>query len=446
LLYSGFVAFTAGGDDLLARFVGPIDDPSWMPPGQEVVRLAGRHYFGDWQIFIGWGRDPNPYVLWPLVLNSLPGAYYFLAMLGLLPFSISIWIFFGLTLGMSGLAAFLLLSRYTSPQRLMITVILFGSSIGMLFTLGRGALQGVAMGLVGVAIALGYKDYYLRTSNADTVESFRGETDKWSWRRMMSAVVLAAAIMLKPYFAVLLLWPMLNRRWRYLCVTVGIVVVTSIAGFALLPGGFMTTVQGLVRGLSPYSSGDMTYHMGGAVSLVGFLLWLMRVIAGPNAVAQVLEGSGPIAMWTPALLWILALVAIFAMRALPRWVFMVLLLASTQLILPTAQVYTMVWAPYAVILILMGLAHDAVQPLRLEGKVAADQRFVAALCTTTVIAASVLSLVQFPRNVTGAMGWPVPTTLILSPGLLLLAASVCLVGSGYLRIRQVQHRGSRVAT
>lgn len=433
LLYSAYVAFTAGGDDLLTRFVGPIDDPSWMPPGQDLVRLAGRHYFGDWQIFVGWGRDPNPYILWPLVLNSLPGAYFFLAAVGVLPFSYSIWLFFGMTIGLTALGSFALLREFNPSQRLILTVVLFGSSIGMLFTLGRGALQGVAMAMIGIALALAYREVGLFQSRPEPSDVCEG---RWGSRRgtVLQAMAISFAVMLKPYFAVLLLWPLLARHWRVVWLTLSIVGVTSLVGFAVLPGGLVTSLQGLFRGLSPYSSGDMTYHMGGAVSLVGFLLSVVRITAGPNQVQAMLESASPLAMWAPAGLWLVVLVAIYFLQTLPKWMFVVLLLASTQLILPTAQVYTMVWAPWALIVILISLAARQQMPGVATGKPPV-RGLVENTCTFAVVTAVILSLVQIPRNVTGAMGWPVPMTTLLSPGLLVLAAGCCLLGSLYLRLR-----------
>ena len=301
-----------------------------MPAGQAATPIWGPHYFGDWQVFVGWARQKHPYwgdgghlTVLPPVLWALRGASH-------LPMAASYMLVVVLGVAVSAGAVWLLGRDLPFRTRAAAWMVFCVASIGFITCTDRGNLQTLTTGVVGLWI------WALRTR--------RGWT---------AALLLALAICLKPYLVPLLLWPIVGRDWRHVARVIAAVAVPTLVGFTLEPGSLAQNITGYLGVHGAYADhGGLTDDlMLSTTSALGVIVHPVTLFAGLDIGWTFLLRLPSWVLLAPGLIWAAVVTYIVARRRLSealRWCFM---LSVSQMLLPAAQIYSMGWAGLAALLL-----------------------------------------------------------------------------------------------
>ena len=299
-----------------------IDKP-WMPDRLAPVPVLGLHFFGDWQTFLGWSQSSHPYIGHRINLNALPALAWLLRPFLALPLQVSVAVLVVASLTTTYVAVRLLAPQWSWGRVTAAWAVFIAFSHGMIFTIDRGAMQALVIAAVGI----------------------------WLWalsqrRDTLGAVLLALAIVAKPYIALLLMFPVQQRRWRTVIATVLIVGVSSVIGFAMQPGPFWESVAGYRKGSAHFATHNP--HADGlalhAPSLIGVLLQPVLWVGGEDAARAWVASLPTWALSAPGALWVLLVAYLLFRNRLSAAVTTCFLLSVSQLFLSSAGGYTVVWA------------------------------------------------------------------------------------------------------
>jgi hypothetical protein len=231
-------------------------------------------------------------------------------------------------------ATFVHMSNRPLGHKLLTWLLLFGLSAGFVGSLDRGSLTAMAGGLVGLWV--------------------------WAYQRhrwYLAALLLALAVVLKPYLVLLLLWPILRGRWRTVTATGVIVAVTSLIGFAVLPGGFVASVRGYLDSSGGYTTLWADFAFFWSHGMLALLVDPVLMLTGD---------AGLTLTWIHALPTVVILAPGFAWLALVAWItwrrrvseplIACLVLSLGQLVLPSSGGYTAVFASVGALVLLVSPA------------------------------------------------------------------------------------------
>lgn len=320
-------AYVLGPEVALSQYLWSLADPTWMPPGQQSIPILGSHHFGDWQIFIGWAKSENPYLLTPLAFNGLPVLYWLLVPLSSLNLGLTFAIMWGLTITVFSICFYFGLRYLPIQNRLIISFLLLFLSTGMIWSFTRGSMQGLAIGTTTISIYLYSKNKYL-----------------------YSGILFAVACSIKPYLLLFLLWPILDKKFKQIGIFVICFGIVSLLGFYLMDGGFFDTFVGWLTGNSHYSSKDGAYLMTKGVGLFSLLLYLIGIYNGASEVSSFIGEAPTWVFVLPGAFWILGILYLYLLEKTPKWIILIFLLAASQLVMPASQIYTMAFATFAVLI------------------------------------------------------------------------------------------------
>jgi hypothetical protein len=229
-------------------------DPSWIPTGTHFLPALGGHYFGDYEVYVGYARSGSSAYYAQVPGFFLPAAYGPLTIViaKILdsvfgwPAEVFVYLIGSLALFMWGI--FRLLGRHIESL-LVVLVLLVSPSVVMSLDRGNFTI------LVGALCAIGC---------AAIVDD----------RPVMTVVTIALAIALKGYAVLLLLVLIRSRRWRELAWTVLLAVAVTGVCFAFLPGNFVSNVSGLVHADLSFDSTTTSIadSAGAAAVIFKFLL------------------------------------------------------------------------------------------------------------------------------------------------------------------------------
>lgn len=327
-LFVGIVtAYVLGPEVAISQYLWTLADPTWMPPGQQSIPLLGSHHFGDWQIFIGWAKSENPYLLTPLSFNGLPVLYWLLVPLSGLNLGLTFVIMWGLTLAVFSICFYFGLRYLPIQNRLVISFLLLFLSTGMIWSFTRGSMQALAIGMTAISI-------YLYSKN----------------KNLYSGILFAVACSIKPYLLLFLLWPILEKKYKQIGIFAICFGVVSLLGFYLMNGGFYDTFFGWLTGNSHYASEDGAYLMTKGVGLFSLLLYLIGIYNGAAGVSSFIGEAPNWVFVLPGAIWILGILFLYLRGKTPKWIILIFLLAASQLVMPASQIYTMAFAAFAVLI------------------------------------------------------------------------------------------------
>ena len=108
-----------------------LTDKPYMPKGQQAHPLLGPHYFGDWQLYVAWAKDPHPYFGHVQNSNMLPPATWLIAVIGLLPFGPGYLVWLAVSVGLSVTAVWLLTAGAPTWARVVAWPVLVAGSTGL---------------------------------------------------------------------------------------------------------------------------------------------------------------------------------------------------------------------------------------------------------------------------------------------------------------------------
>ena len=313
------------------RISGPIDDPVDVPLDTPPVQpLLGVHYFSDLQQLVAYGKTANPYTIDNPVPNPPLGILQFKA-LGLFGDQASLWIFLVLAIGLLSFVGWRLMGDLSSPRKLINLTLIVGMTPAMMMAIDRGALSPVAIGMVGIAF-------------------LASRSRRW----LLAVVVLALAISLKPYLALLLLYPLFRGHWRFVLGTLLGSGIANLAAFALVPGGFTSSLSGFVNASLRYVDSEAAADQAtnikfitlDAVSFPGTILRVITWWKNIDVASMIYDDYNE---WVllPGILFLLAILLVLINRRLPYWVPLTLVLATSTVILPATPLYTLSWVSLA---------------------------------------------------------------------------------------------------
>jgi hypothetical protein len=368
------------------------DDRTKLAPGEFTVPLVGRHHFGDWQVFMHWAGDPNPYLSDSGGLHSLPPMLWLLRVFEPMPLLASLVTILVMSLLATLVPVWLLLDDRPWGERVLASAVLFAFSAGFISSVDRGQFQGLAVGFVGL----------------------------WLWaqrteRERLSIVFLAAAIVVKPYLVLLLLWPIAMRQWRHVVSVIGVVAVPSLVGFAVLPGPFVATIEGYL-----HSSGQYTTHWADSAlfwthSMLGVVVHpVIFSTRDPLLALTWLDALPPASLVAPGLVWLGLVSWLVARRRVSDPLLFCLVLSLTFLVLPSAQAYAALTAGIGVLVL---MTSPAGPPTEL-------------LARRAVQVALVLTVAPIPVGVNGPyIVNPVGVSGLLVPIAWLVSGCICALAS-----------------
>jgi hypothetical protein len=287
------------------------NDPSWLPKGTQLSPALGVHYFGDFELFVGYATSSIPpyssaigvlpfygptSIVLVEILNGIfgwPGA-----VLVFLPCSLLFFLW-----GISRL-----LGSFLSARLLAILLLFTG---GIILCLDRGNMQ-----LIVAALCVWFCVGLLED------------------RPRVLIISLAFAIAIKIYAAVLLLVLIRERRWRDAGLLAGFTSVLYAASFAILGGDYLQSVRNfidadLLFASSPAQAGKE--FVLGRVSAAAAGYKLLYLSWGPQHFAHFVDHSPGWYIQVPGLIVGCACLAVIWLAKHPREFALIAALAMMQL-------------------------------------------------------------------------------------------------------------------
>ena len=313
------------------KLSGPIEDLMPIPPDTPPLQpLVGYHYFSDLQLAVAYGKTANPYLIdYPAQYPPI-GILEF-RLLGLFGYQASLWMFLIGAIGILGFVGWKLMGEVSRSRRLVNLLILVVLTPAMAMAVDRGALSPIAIGMVGLAFLAARRR-----------------------RMVLAGAILLLAISLKPYLALVLLYPLMRGYWKFVLQTAAATALINLAALALFPGGFMNSLTGFIKATLRYADSDAAADQATAVKFV-----TLDAVSGTGSILRVITFWKNIDIasmikddytdWIllPGFIFLVVLIIILLNRRLPFWIPLTLTLATSTVVFPATPLYTLIWASLA---------------------------------------------------------------------------------------------------
>lgn len=370
----------------VSQFSFPTNDQSWLGGDRFTEPVLGAHHFGDWQEVVSWADRPNPYLTPELGTHVLPPILLAVKAVAGLPIVWSWLALASLSAALTFAATWLLMDGFRPLSRIAAWVVFFAGSAGLVSALDRGSLTALAIGLIGMWLA-----------------ALRGN------RPILGALALALAVSTKPYLAILLLWPLLQRQWRHLGSAVGLMVASVMACFAVLPGPLADSLLGYIETSRLYSGPGLKPEIFlRADSLFGLVVHPVLLVNEDWTLAYVWATTFPTWFYLlPGVVWLGIVVHVCTRRTVAVSLQLCLVLSLIQFALPTSQTYTACWVGLAALVL--------TSERRRPGEPRTPRR--------AIQGATLLSVVPIPLTFGGLPG--TPWACLVCPLAWLIAGIVC---------------------
>jgi len=315
-----------------ARISSVVRDTTWFSneTNYREVPLWGQHYFGDLQIFFGFVGDPNPY-FGRLRPQIPPFGLSFYSLLNFRGPQVGMIIWLSLTLLFSVLITHLWLKSETLSNRLTAYCALVLVNTSVLMGLDRGNILLILMTIVGFL--------FFKVLNSKRLTSF-------------DAFLFASAISLKPYFLLLFIFFIFERKYKF-------VFHTALAGLACnliatLSFGWnpIAIFQNLISEQSRYNASDYwEFSQRNSSSAFRVLSDAVQLFNGPEYAGTLFGGSS---YWVaiPGIVYLVLVTIICWRRDIPIWIRMVSILSTAQMVVAATPRYSLAWSLIGGLLIL----------------------------------------------------------------------------------------------
>ena len=317
------------GRDFIKAISFQVQDPTWMPENVGPSRaLVGIHHFGDFQIWLGYAALNNPlasFVKFPP--QSPPQLLWFfksLLRLGFEPLFGIPRVLFGFWLISFG-TWFQALKQYFLELHLSKREIrLFAASSVLsapfIVTFDRGSLQ---------FLVIGTSLLYVHFCNR---------------RRSTFAVILfVIAVSLKPYCAVLLLWPTSQKQYKITIANILAAGTTTVISLWCIPGSIQVAAKSFAKALAGHVTGEGMSFLNDSVSAPASIWKLINILHIEPARRAIEHNSGLLLLGIGIVTCVAAAIIIFSPQT-SRQLALIVILACTQLVLPLSGLYTPLWA------------------------------------------------------------------------------------------------------
>jgi len=171
---------------------------------------------------------------------------------------------------------------------------------------------------------------------------------------VVAGVILLLAISLKPYLALVLLYPLLRGYWKFVLKTVAATALINLAAFALFPGSFLNSFNGFINATLRYADSTAAADQATTVKFVtldsvsgaGTILRVITFWKNIDVASMIYDDYVDFVL-LPGLLFLIALIIILLNRRLPFWIPLTLTLATSTVVFPATPLYTLTWASLA---------------------------------------------------------------------------------------------------
>ena len=303
-------------------------DPPLMPAYTMAKPVLGVHYFGDFQLPLGYAinlrHSISPYVGPSLPTSYPPLAEWFFVPFSFLPLNISVLIYLLLSGALFLVPLWLMLAPLKPEYRIILLTLVAVLTAPFISLLDRGNDIGIAVGLIAWAM--------------------------WAWRSerwVLCGTFFAGAIALKAYPAALLVVPLGLRRYRFAAIVASSAIAVSVIPLLFFPKGIVRNYS--CNGVS-CNVVKVCFPSAAAAELESLLGHTeygrvdFRPIGGESS-----ADAEPRLIWLPSVLYLCGIYFVIRRGRVPQWCWGPLSLATVQLLVPVSFVYTAAWAPIAAI-------------------------------------------------------------------------------------------------
>ena len=316
------------GRNLIDTISLRVQDGTWMPANIGPSRpLIGLHHFGDFQIWLGYAGIHNPFanfIKYPP--QSPPQALWlfkallklgFQQVIGIPKVLLGFWVLSLLT-WVNGSAIFLKkIGIQKTEFRYLITISVLAAPF--VVTFDRGSLQFIVLGA--------------------SLLFFHYSSNK---RDFLATLFFTVAVSLKPYCALLILWPICLKNWRAFWGASTLSFLLTIFSIWTLPGSFNSALRSFLSALSNHVAGPNLSWLSDSVSSPA-AVWKFVNLLRFQAIITKFESESQLALLFFGLATLAAIVVIIASRFSSKRQTIILLLSTTQLIVPLSGLYTPLW-------------------------------------------------------------------------------------------------------
>ena len=297
-------------------------------PGYVKIReehAFGIHYFGDYLLPHFWTEAPNPWLDHEIVTYP-PIAIEIFRFFGTLPYKTGLVAYEAL-LVVSLIAPIAVATRKIGTALSITATMLFGFLAGpTIISLDRGNIVGllpILYFIFGLSVLRGY------------------------WKTAAVAVVAATSLKYFPFVLSLIL--LSERKFRMWSATFATSLVLVFGILYFYPGGFLESVNGLVRGALPFVSDDTSDFSCYNTSYVSGI-WRTLTFLGLGGAADWLASN---ALLT-AILVTVVISAIVVFGVCPLWSKVVLTMCLSTIVTPTVYSYSLNWVIAALAISFVG--------------------------------------------------------------------------------------------
>ena len=316
------------GRDLVDVISFRVQDATWLPANVGPSRsLIGLHHFGDFQIWLGYAAIHNPFanfVKYPP--QSPPQALWlfkailklgFQQAIGVPKVLLGFWLlsFLSWTKGSSVFLKEMGLQKSELRHLGAISVL----SAPFIVTFDRGSLQFI---VVGAALL------FLHCADKD--------------KNFSASLFFTVAVSLKPYCAILILWPICLRNWRTVWGSLALSFLLTTFAIWTLPSSFNFAVKSFLGALSNHVVGPNLSWLSDSVSSPAAVWKIVNLLRYQPLISK-FESESQLVLMVLGLTTLASIVIIISSRFSTKQQTIILLLSTTKLIVPLSGLYTPLW-------------------------------------------------------------------------------------------------------
>ena len=286
------------------------------------VPLWGKHNFSDLQIFFGWNADPNPYfdinVIPPIPPFGL--SYYALLNFWNPQVGFIVWLFS--TIFFSALVTRLWLKTESPSSQATAYCALVLLNTSALMGIDRGNILLILMSIVGFL--------FFKVLNLQQLGRF-------------DAFLLASTISLKPFLLLLLIFFIIERKYRFVFQTILIGLACNLVASAMYGGHPIGIVRNMISEQSEYNNSDnLEFSARWSSAAFRVLFEALRMFGGREfAISELTRFNLLIGL--PGIVYLIFVIIICLRREIPMWIRMISIMSTAQMVVAASPRYDLVW-------------------------------------------------------------------------------------------------------
>jgi len=287
------------------------------------VPLLGKHYFGDLQVYFGFVADPNPYLGDRVINPPIP------------PFGLSFYSLLNVWSAHLGLAMYIALAVLCSA--LVTRLWLKAESLAIqataycgLVLLNTSVLMSVDRGniLLIVLPIIGY--LFFKTLHFQNLSG----TD---------ALLFAIAISLKPYFALIVIFFVFERKYQFVFRTIVYGLISNVLSATLYGDSLFDITRTILRSQTGYNNSDsLLFSIRFSTSAFRVLFDCANLFWDREYAIHFFENSH-LMVSLPGVMYLALVVIICSRRKIPMWVRMISILSTSQMVVAASPRYDLSW-------------------------------------------------------------------------------------------------------